>query len=153
MLGMRDSGCKTLFQHLNPKKKQECVPNNTLFDNIIIKRNITITRISLCKAQLNIQAYKKLFQKPQTHIIFVIDSTNIQSELRKQIDQIINIMPQQNTKLLLFLTKIDLQGSKTNEEIIDELNLDSLKLQTILQRCNALTGEGIQQGLDWLKKK
>ncbi|CAL6072892.1 ARF/SAR type [Hexamita inflata] len=92
------------------------------------------------------------FSKNLRHILY-LQLTNIQPELRKQLDQIIKMMSQQNSKLLLYLTKIDLQASKTNEEIIDELNLDNLKTQIVLQRCNALTGDGIQQGLNLLKKK
>jgi hypothetical protein len=42
----------------------------------------------------------------------------------------------------------------TEEEIITKLNLGELKCHTWhIQKCSAVTGEGLTEGLDWLHSK
>jgi hypothetical protein len=42
----------------------------------------------------------------------------------------------------------------TEDEIISKLNLGELKNHTWhIQKCSALKGEGIEEGLDWLHSK
>lgn len=65
--------------------------------------------------------------------------------------------PQQNLAkavFLVFANKQDLAEAMTEEEIIGKLNLGELKNHTWhIQKCSALKGTGIDEGLDWLHEK
>ncbi|OUC40973.1 ADP-ribosylation factor family protein [Trichinella nativa] len=53
--------------------------------------------------------------------------------------------------VLIFANKQDIKKSMTSAEISHELNLTSIKDQRWqIQACCALTGEGLQQGLEWM---
>jgi signal recognition particle receptor subunit beta len=55
---------------------------------------------------------------------------------------------------LVFANKQDLPEAMSEEEIIGKLNLGELKCHTWhIQKCSAMTGEGITDGLDWLHSK
>jgi signal recognition particle receptor subunit beta len=55
---------------------------------------------------------------------------------------------------LIFANKQDLPEAMSEEEIIGKLNLGDLKCHTWhIQKCSAMSGEGIDEGLDWLHSK
>lgn len=52
---------------------------------------------------------------------------------------------------LIFANKQDVEGAMTEEEIFASLNLSEIKNHTWhIQKCSALKGQGITEGLDWL---
>lgn len=55
---------------------------------------------------------------------------------------------------LVFANKQDMPEAMTEDEIIAKLNLGELKNHTWhIQKCSALTGMGVDEGLDWLHEK
>ncbi|KAH7716965.1 ADP-ribosylation factor-like protein 5B-like protein [Aphelenchoides avenae] len=53
--------------------------------------------------------------------------------------------------VLVYANKQDVKGAMTATEISNELNLSSVKTHRWqIQACCALTGEGIQRGLEWM---
>jgi signal recognition particle receptor subunit beta len=55
--------------------------------------------------------------------------------------------------LLVFANKQDIKGCLTAGEITDSLKIQNLKQKKILvQACSAVSGDGLNQGLEWLTK-
>lgn len=57
----------------------------------------------------------------------------------------------QKASILVYANKQDIKGAMTAAEISTELNLTSIKThQWHIQACCALTGVGVQKGLEWI---
>jgi hypothetical protein len=57
-----------------------------------------------------------------------------------------------NVPLLVFANKIDIHHDTADmHTLVDKLSLSKLQNRSwLLQRCSALTGEGISEGLEWI---
>jgi len=86
-------------------------------------------------------------------IILVVDSTD-RERLHISKDELCSMLQHQDLKksrLVVFANKQDIRGCMSAAEISNNLNLTSIKDRTWhIQSCCALTGEGLQQGLEWM---
>ncbi|RHY48970.1 hypothetical protein DYB30_006542 [Aphanomyces astaci] len=58
-----------------------------------------------------------------------------------------------NTKLLLYVNKVDLPNAMTSIEVMDKMNLANLcQVHWFIQACSAVHNVGLCEGLDWLRK-
>ena len=91
-------------------------------------------------------------------MIFVVDCSDqqrmedavVQFEAINRLEELPESVP-----LLIYANKQDLckknpSCSISPEQLTDQLNLHSLKRAWKIQQSTAVTGEGIQEGLDWL---
>ena len=89
------------------------------------------------------------------NFIFVIDSTNLLSieESYLLLKELLQNEYLINSKILIFLNKSDLNNSIKIEDfnLIFKLN-DLTQMPFFIQKCSALTGEGLEEGFEWLKK-
>ncbi|CAL6100353.1 ADP-ribosylation_factor 1 [Hexamita inflata] len=86
-----------------------------------------------------------------TGMIFVIDSSDFDSIFIKQcLTRLFKEELLESQKVLFLLNKMDLKTSKTMEQIIDELNIESLTREYKVVQINALTGQGVKEGLKYL---
>ncbi len=84
--------------------------------------------------------------------IFVVDSSDDKrlTECNDQLKELLNAEGLKNIPLLVFGNKQDLDGLLA-DEIIDGLNLNNIiDRNWSLFACSAKTGEGIQEGIEWL---
>ncbi|KAN0037629.1 hypothetical protein ACTFIV_002982 [Dictyostelium citrinum] len=88
-------------------------------------------------------------------LIFVVDSTDLEriEEVKleiKKLDE--NTKVFKNHPFLIFANKQDLKNSLTIEQLIDKLELNELSSNRKwhIQSSVALTGEGLEDGLNWL---
>ncbi len=52
---------------------------------------------------------------------------------------------------MVLANKQDLVMAASSEEIVDKLHLETIKDRAwAIYACSALTGEGLQEGLEWL---
>eukprot|EP00051_Salpingoeca_urceolata_P034911 m.27259 g.27259 ORF g.27259 m.27259 type:complete len:180 (+) comp8507_c0_seq1:303-842(+) len=86
-------------------------------------------------------------------LILVVDSTDrerldvTQQELYKMLAH----EDLRRAHVLVLANKQDIKGAMTTAEISTQLNLTSIKDHTWhIQRCCALTGEGLYEGLEWV---
>ena len=63
-------------------------------------------------------------------------------------------MKQKNIPILFFANKSDVRGACSASELKVELELDKIKNKTWhIFSSNALTGEGVQEGFEWLSQQ
>eukprot|EP00933_Yihiella_yeosuensis_P038250 TRINITY_DN3219_c0_g2_i3.p1 TRINITY_DN3219_c0_g2~~TRINITY_DN3219_c0_g2_i3.p1 ORF type:complete len:189 (+),score=37.71 TRINITY_DN3219_c0_g2_i3:222-788(+) len=93
---------------------------------------------------------------PGTHgLIFVIDSADRDriNDARKELQITLEDEGLREAVLLVFANKQDLPETLTNAEIIEKLQLENLRnRQWYLQPTCATTGDGLNEGLDWLSR-
>ncbi|KAM9966932.1 hypothetical protein ACTFIR_007167 [Dictyostelium discoideum] len=88
-------------------------------------------------------------------LIFVVDSSDQEriEEVRLEIKKLNeNIKIFKNHPFLIFANKQDLKNSLSIEQLIDRLELNKLSLNRKwhIQSSNAITGDGLEFGLNWL---
>jgi ADP-ribosylation factor 1/2 len=88
-------------------------------------------------------------------LIFMIDSNDVErfEEVKENLDAYLNHEMFQNSLVLFFANKQDLPFAKKCTEIVEILKLNELKQTWMIQPCIVTTGEGLQQGFDWLNQQ
>lgn len=56
------------------------------------------------------------------------------------------------TPLLIFADNLNEEGSRTTSEVWDQFNVQNVDYDWHVQKINLFTGEGIDEGIEWLKK-
>mmetsp|Transcript_32266 Transcript_32266/g.55773 ORF Transcript_32266/g.55773 Transcript_32266/m.55773 type:complete len:179 (+) Transcript_32266:38-574(+) len=87
-------------------------------------------------------------------LIFVIDSVDPDNlgEAVGELQRLLNDEALRDVPLLVWANKSDLPNTMSLAEITDELGLSAIRMRNWnILRCCALTGEGLQEGLEWLQ--
>ncbi len=86
----------------------------------------------------------------------VVDSTD-RERISLVRDELFNMLRHEHLKgsvVLVFANKQDLKGAMTAAELTEALNLHSIKdHEWHIQSCCALTGEGLNDGLEWVTQR
>ncbi|KAE9551021.1 hypothetical protein FO519_005755 [Halicephalobus sp. NKZ332] len=86
-------------------------------------------------------------------VIVVVDSTDRKRlpVTKEEIYRMLAHEALQKASILVYANKQDIKGAMTAAEISTELSLTSIKThQWHIQACSALTGVGVQKGLEWI---
>lgn len=93
-------------------------------------------------------------------LIFVVDSSDVRRmwEAQQELHRVVRNLPprEQPYSLLVYCNKQDLSKDKavlSAPEIAGKLNLDLFppgRLSWYMQQCDTVSGEGLEDGLDWL---
>ncbi|KAI7828474.1 ADP-ribosylation factor family-domain-containing protein [Kickxella alabastrina] len=102
--------------------------------------------------------WRHYFQNTQG-IIFVVDSNDRDRivEARDELQRMLNEDELRDAKLLIFANKQDLPNAMTAAEITEKLGIASMSQsqssprQWFIQSTCATTGDGLYEGLEWLK--
>lgn len=90
-------------------------------------------------------------------VVFVIDSSN-QARLPEAHNELAKLMSEKELKdasLLIFANKQDIEGSISLEQLTEQLGLHKLCCGRSwhVQACDAQSGNGLHDGLDWLSRQ
>jgi len=86
-------------------------------------------------------------------LIYVIDSSGSERfEARSEIlFKILAAEELKSIKVLILATKMDLPHAKSPDQVISLCGLANIKQEYAIYPCNALTGEGLFEGMGWLE--
>ncbi|CAF1016679.1 unnamed protein product, partial [Adineta ricciae] len=94
------------------------------------------------------------FQNTQA-IVYVIDA-NDRERLPEATEGLLKVLPEDELReipILIYMNKMDLKVSLTQEELIKEMRLNDIRNRPWhVQPCSATHGDGIFEGLDWLMR-
>ncbi|KAM9945329.1 hypothetical protein ACTFIT_003585 [Dictyostelium discoideum] len=114
-----------------------------------------ITLFVVCGQNMIRPLWPNYYTDETNGLIFVVDSSDQEriEEVRleiKKLDENIKIF--KNHPFLIFANKQDLKNSLSIEQLIDKLELNKLSLNRKwhIQSSNAITGDGLEFGLNWL---
>lgn len=151
MLGLDAAGKTTILYKLKLGETVNSVP--TIGFNV---ETVKLNKITLSIWDVPVKERLKPLLKhyfPDTHgFIFVIDTSDRQriDEAKQDFIEFTNSDDLKDVPLLVFANKKDI-GVMTTDEICEKLELyHRTKDDWHIQESNALTGEGLIQGLDWL---
>eukprot|EP01038_Epipyxis_sp_PR26KG_P004769 gene4769-6690_t len=159
VIGLDNSGKTTLIYHLKPKKATtfEVTPTVGFQVEEFSKNNINFTVYDMSGQGRYRSLWEHYYADVQA-IIYVIDSTDRlrMCVAKEELDVLLNHEEIRNVRIpiLFFANKMDLAGSMTPEECLDELALDQLHdKEWHITPSNAITGAGINEGIEWLCDK
>ena len=104
--------------------------------------------------------YRSLWEtyyKDAQVIIWVIDSTDHfrMCEVKDELDTTLSHpdIKDSDISILLFANKMDLPDALTPNECMEQLELEKIRHRDWhISACNAFTGDGVVEGIDWLSR-
>lgn len=156
VVGLDNSGKTTILNHLKPEeaKSQEVVP--TVGFNV---ETVSHQKLSLNAFDMSGQGrYRNLWEhyyRDCQGIIFVIDSSD---KIRMAVvkDELSELMQHQDIRgrrvpILFFANKSDFRDALSSVKCSTLLCLDTIRDNPWnIVASNALTGDGLREGMDWL---
>lgn len=156
VVGLDNSGKTTLINHLKPKKSNtlEVTPTVGFQVEEFARNNIQFTVYDMSGQGRYRSLWESYYEDVQA-VIFVIDSTDrLRIVVAKdELDHLLMHQKIQNSNIpiLFFANKNDCAGAMGHVEVTDMLDLEKIRQKPWqIKPSNALTGEGIPDGIDWL---
>jgi len=155
-VGLDNSGKTTIINFLKPKKAQpgDIVPTVGFNVEEFEKNGVMFTIFDM-SGQGRYRNLWEHYYKDVGGIIFCIDSTD---EIRMCVakDELETLLASEdlrNVPLLFFANKMDLPLAKSPVDCVQLLELNNIKDKAWhIAPSNGLTGEGVEDGIDWLGK-
>jgi small GTP-binding protein len=153
LLGLDGAGKTTLVYKLKLGQFISTVPTIGFNVEKVEYKNLNMTMWDI-GGQKTIRNLWRYYYPQTNAIVFLIDSCDKERlELAKE--ELYNLLDDEelrDSKLLVFANKQDM-GIMSVSEIMNGLGLHKVKRPWHIQGCSALTGDGIQEGFDWLSEQ
>jgi len=153
-VGLDNSGKSTIIHFLKPKKAAtaEVVPTVGFAVEEFSKGSISFTVFDM-SGQGRYRNLWEHYYKEVGGVIFCIDSTDrIRMCVAKdELDALLSNSELKNVPILFFANKMDLPTAVTPVDCVKTLELDRIADKPWhIAASNALTGEGLDEGISWL---
>lgn len=103
--------------------------------------------------QENLRAGWSTYFQDTDAVVFVVDSNDQENMILAKME-LFNVVLHEDLKyacLLVLANKQDITGSRNAGEVAEDLSLHTIRThEWQIQSCCALTGVGLQQGLEWI---
>ncbi|XP_006459794.1 GTP-binding protein [Agaricus bisporus var. bisporus H97] len=151
-LGLDNAGKTTILKKINGDDIKSVSP--TLGFNIKTfahgKYTLNIWDVG---GQRTLRPYWRNYFEQTDALVWVVDSGDRMrmKDCKEELHSLLTEDRLAGASLLVFANKQDLQGSMTDEEIRQALDLDSIKSHNWrIWACSAVTGKNLISGLDWV---
>ncbi|KAJ1814413.1 Arf GTPase arf1 [Coemansia sp. RSA 2599] len=154
MVGLDAAGKTTILYKLKLGEIVTTIPTIGFNVETVEYSNISFTVWDVGGQDKIRPLWRHYFQNTQG-IIFVVDSNDRDRivEAREELQRMLGEDELRDAKLLVFANKQDLPNAMTAQEITEKLSLASLAgmREWYIQSTCATTGDGLYEGLEWLK--
>jgi ADP-ribosylation factor-like protein 6 len=155
VVGLDNSGKTTLINYLKPKKANlETVPTIGLSTEEFSKNGVQFTAFDM-SGQNRYRNLWEHYYKDAEAIIFVVDSTDRLRFVvaRNELEQLLSApeIARRKVPMLFFANKMDMPAAATPAECMQALQLQDISDRGwTIAPSNALSGDGVEDGLQWL---
>ena len=152
MFGLDDAGKSSIAFKLQLGEVVQSTPTEGFTVETLEYRNVKITVWDV-GGDMKIRPFFRHFYKDFTHLILVVDSSDRERirESKIELNKMLEEEELQGLPLLVFASKNDLQNVLKSEEIVKELDLNSIRNRSwYIQSCSSSTGNGLYEGLEWI---
>ncbi len=157
VVGLDNSGKSTILNRVKPEEAQQHDIVPTIGFNVekFTIRSLTVTAFDM-SGQGRYRDLWKAYYKDCHGIIFVIDSSDkLRMVVAKdELNELLSCPEIRNKRIpvLFFANKMDCQGALSSVKVSTSLELEKIHDKPwFICATNALTGEGIQEGTEWLE--
>ncbi|ETN82172.1 hypothetical protein RB195_000228 [Necator americanus] len=152
MVGLDNAGKTTVLYKLKLGEVITTIPTIGFNLETVEYRNVSFTVWDV-GGQQRIRALWKYYFRDTEALIFVVDSADVarMDEARQEIHSLVDDPELHDAVLLVFANKQDMPNAMNAAEISKVLDLHAIKdREWYVQSSNAITGEGLVEGLEWL---
>ncbi|KAK5584064.1 hypothetical protein RB653_005671 [Dictyostelium firmibasis] len=152
MIGLRGAGKSTLLYKLKLGNVVSTIPTVGFNIETIEYKNLSMTVWDI-GGQHKISSLWKHYYHGANTVIFVIDSTDREGlgEIKEGINNLLVQNELKDTQFLIFANKQDMNGAMNTTEIVESLDLNSIKdREWYIQPCSVVRSDGIYEGFDWI---
>ena len=153
MLGLHYAGKKSIICKLKGENILNILSNQGLGGQTLVNYDYKRLSIVLWESKERIRILWKHFLRNTDGIIFVVDSSDkdfmedAAEELKKNLAE----EELKNCCILVMANKQDRDGALSKDEITEKLGMGNLQGKNwFVESTSAITGQGLQEGLDWL---
>lgn len=152
VLGLDNAGKTTILYKMQVGTVVSTIPTIGFNVETVSHKNVKFQVWDL-GGQTSIRPYWRCYYPNTQAIIYVVDSSDVE-RIGTSSEEFHALLEEEELKdaiLLVFANKQDLPGALSDAEVAEQLGLSSIKNRTwSIFKCNALSGEGITAGLDFL---
>jgi len=154
VVGLDGSGKSTIIEKLKPDahRNMEIAPTVGFNVDEFQKGSVSFKVFDMSGAGRYRNLWEKYYKDAQG-IMYVIDSADKirMCVVKDELDQLLGHKDLSTVPLLFFANKMDIPNSLAAPDIALALRLEDIKDRPInIVPSNALTGEGLDRGIDWL---
>ncbi|KAF9464243.1 ADP-ribosylation factor family-domain-containing protein [Collybia nuda] len=151
-LGLDNAGKTTILKKLNGEDIMGISPTLGFNIKTFVHGKYTLN-IWDVGGQRTLRPYWRNYFEQTDALVWVVDSGDRMrmEDCKQELHNLLTEDRLAGASLLVFANKQDLQGSMTDSEIQDALNLRAIKSHHWkIWSCSAMTGENLVTGLDWV---
>jgi ADP-ribosylation factor-like protein 6 len=156
IIGLDNSGKSSIVNFLKPPelRVQQIVPTVGFNVEKFSTKSLNFSTFDM-SGQSKYRNLWEHYYAEANGIIFVIDSSDKMRLVvaKEELDTMLNhpVLKEKSIPLLFFANKVDIRGACSTAEIKAELELNRIRNKPWhLFGSNALSGDGITEGIDWL---
>eukprot|EP00741_Cyanophora_paradoxa_P023250 tig00000254_g22457.t1 len=154
VLGLDNAGKTTILKKLSSEDISHIMPTQGFNVKSVQQDGFKLNMWDI-GGQKTIRPYWRNYFERTDVLIYVIDSADRRriEETGVELNQLLEEDKLAGVPLLIFANKQDLLNAMSADEISHELQLDQIRdRQWQIQACSAKSGEGLQDGLEWVMK-
>ncbi|CAL2040335.1 hypothetical protein CAEBREN_30088 [Caenorhabditis brenneri] len=155
MLGLDGAGKTTILYKLKLNETVNTIPTIGFNVETVTFEKLTLTVWDV-GGQEKIRALWKYYFPNTTTLVFVVDSSDAERfpEAKEELFSLLGEPDLAGAQLLVFANKQDMINAKTPAEMTQLLDLGSIKnREWFICGTNAHSGQGLYDGLMWVKKQ
>lgn len=155
ILGLDNAGKTTALKKLSDEPTTETKPTEG-FNVKQLHHDGFVLNIWDIGGQETIRSYWKNFYDDTDILIYVIDAADAKTidKANVELNKLLEEDKLAGCTLLVFANKQDLRGAMTAAVLGERLSLTSIRdRKWHIQGCSAVTGMGLQEGLEWALKE
>uniref|UniRef100_A0A8R1HMW4 Uncharacterized protein n=2 Tax=Caenorhabditis japonica TaxID=281687 RepID=A0A8R1HMW4_CAEJA len=153
MLGLDGAGKTTILYKLKLNETVNTIPTIGFNVETVTFQKVTLTVWDV-GGQKRIRALWKYYFPNTTTLVFVVDSSDRERipEVKEELYSLLEEPELAQAHLLVFANKQDMPNAITPNELSNKLDLPAIKnRQWFICGTNAHTGQGLYEGLMWVK--
>ncbi|CEH14604.1 gtp-binding protein [Ceraceosorus bombacis] len=154
-LGLDNSGKSTIVRSLLGESTDDVSPTLGFDIRSIVHLGYTLNIWDI-GGQKSLRPYWRNYFERTDALIWVVDSGDRQrlDDAKQELRSVVGEERLAGASILIFANKQDISGSLSAQEISASLTLQDLSKTHSwrIQPCSAITGQGLQEGIDWLVK-
>merc|ERR1711998_242601 len=155
MLGLDNSGKTSILKRLSDEDITHIMPTQGFNIKSLLHEGFKLNVWDI-GGQKTIRPYWKNYFENTDALIYVVDSSDKRrvSEAGDELSELLEEDKLSGIPILLFANKQDLMSATPADELVEELQLMEVKDRPWqIQPSSAKTGEGLQEGMEWVVKQ
>mmetsp|Transcript_26978 Transcript_26978/g.69812 ORF Transcript_26978/g.69812 Transcript_26978/m.69812 type:complete len:181 (-) Transcript_26978:1-543(-) len=152
VLGLDNAGKTTILKKIADEDIQQIQPTQGFNIKSVVQEGFKLNVWDI-GGQKSIREYWSNYFDSTDALVYVIDSADRRrlEEAGTELNELLASDQLAGVPTLVFANKQDMLQAIPANEIADALHLDAIKDRTWnIQACSAVTGEGLQDGMEWL---